>query len=43
MTTTTKRGDAPARASGAVPDLRYSEAEEDLRGVVRDLFADRSP
>jgi alkylation response protein AidB-like acyl-CoA dehydrogenase len=43
MTTTTKRGDAPARASGAVPDLRYSEAEEDLRGVVRGLFADRSP
>jgi len=43
MTTTTKRGDAPARTSGAVPDLRYSEAEEDLRGVVRGLFADRSP
>ncbi len=26
-----------------MPDLRYSEAEEELRGVVRGLFADRSP
>jgi len=43
MTTTTNRGDAPARASGAMPDLRYSEAEEDLRGVIRGMFADRSP
>ncbi len=30
MTTTTNRGAAPAR-SGAIPDLRYSEAEEQLR------------
>jgi alkylation response protein AidB-like acyl-CoA dehydrogenase len=43
MTTTTNRGAAPARSGGAVPDLRYSEAEEELRGVVRGLFADRSP
>ena len=43
MTTTTNRGDAPARASGVMPDLRYSEAEEDLRSVVRGMFADRSP
>jgi alkylation response protein AidB-like acyl-CoA dehydrogenase len=27
----------------AVPDLRYGEAEEQLRAVVRDLLADRSP
>jgi alkylation response protein AidB-like acyl-CoA dehydrogenase len=26
-----------------VPDLRYSDAEEQLRAVVRDLLADRSP
>jgi alkylation response protein AidB-like acyl-CoA dehydrogenase len=26
-----------------MPDLQYSEAEEELRGVVRGLFADRSP
>ncbi len=43
MTTTTNQGTAPARAAGSMPDLRYSEAEEDLRGVVRGLFADRSP
>ncbi len=43
MTTTTNRGAAPARSGGAIPDLRYSEAEEELRGVVRGLFADRSP
>ena len=28
---------------GAMPDLRYTEAEEELRAVVRSLFADRSP
>jgi alkylation response protein AidB-like acyl-CoA dehydrogenase len=43
MTTTTNQGTAPARAAGSMPDLRYSEAEEELRGVVRGLFADRSP
>jgi len=43
MTTTAKRGAAPARASGSMPDLRYTEAEEELRGVVRGLLADRSP
>ena len=26
-----------------MPDLRYSDAEEELRAVVRDLLADRSP
>ena len=30
----------PARP---MPDLRYSEAEEDLRAAVRDLFYDRAP
>jgi alkylation response protein AidB-like acyl-CoA dehydrogenase len=43
MTTTTSQGTTPARAAGSMPDLRYSEAEEELRGVVRGLFADRSP
>jgi alkylation response protein AidB-like acyl-CoA dehydrogenase len=42
MTATTSR-DATARAPGAMPDLQYSAAEEELRGVVRGLFADRSP
>jgi len=31
------------RRAGAIPDLRYSDAEEQLRAVVRDLLADRSP
>ena len=30
------------RRAGAIPDLRYSDAEEQLRAVVRDLLADRS-
>ena len=32
-----------ARSREAVPDLRYSDAEEQLRAVARDLLADRSP
>jgi alkylation response protein AidB-like acyl-CoA dehydrogenase len=32
-----------SRASGRIPDLRYQEAENDLRSAVRDLFDDRSP
>jgi alkylation response protein AidB-like acyl-CoA dehydrogenase len=43
MTTTTNRDSARTQPAGTVPDLRYSEAEEELRGVVRGLFADRSP
>jgi alkylation response protein AidB-like acyl-CoA dehydrogenase len=43
MTATTNHPAAAARAPGAMPDLQYSEAEEELRGVVRGLFADRSP
>ena len=43
MTTTTNRDSARTGPAGTVPDLRYSEAEEELRGVVRGLFADRSP
>jgi alkylation response protein AidB-like acyl-CoA dehydrogenase len=31
------------RSTSAIPDLRYSDAEEQLRAVVRDLLADRSP
>ena len=31
------------RSAGAMPDLRYGDAEEQLRAVVRDLLADRSP
>jgi alkylation response protein AidB-like acyl-CoA dehydrogenase len=34
-------GKQPGRA--AIPDLRYSDAEEQLRAVVRELLADRSP
>ena len=40
MSTTT---DSSTRPAGAMPDLRYSDAEEQLRAVVRDLLADRSP
>ena len=40
MTATT---DTARTQQGAMPDLRYSEAEEELRAVVRSLFADRSP
>jgi alkylation response protein AidB-like acyl-CoA dehydrogenase len=32
-----------ARSAGAVPDLRYSDAEEQLRAVARDLLAERGP
>ncbi len=32
-----------SRTSGRIPDLRYQEAENDLRAAVRDLFDDRSP
>jgi alkylation response protein AidB-like acyl-CoA dehydrogenase len=40
-------GERPPGAAGtrpgAIPDLRYSDAEEQLRAVVRDLLADRGP
>ena len=31
------------RSPGAIPDLRYSDAEEQLRAVARDLLAERGP
>jgi alkylation response protein AidB-like acyl-CoA dehydrogenase len=37
--TTTDAG----RTAGRIPDLRYQEAEDDLRAAVRGLFDDRSP
>jgi len=41
--TATKDSDTDGtRPTSAVPDLRYSDAEEQLRAVVRDLLADRS-
>ena len=40
MSTTT---DSSTRSGGRIPDLRYSDAEEQLRAVVRELLADRSP
>lgn len=40
MTTTRPPQSAPAPS---MPDLRYQEAEEDLRGVVRELLVDRCP
>ncbi len=43
MTTTKDSSTEGTRSAGALPDLRYSDAEEQLRAVVRDLFADRSP
>ena len=43
MTTTTDSSTKGARPAGALPDLRYSDAEEQLRAVVRDLLGDRSP
>ena len=43
MTTTTEGSASGTRAREAMPDLRYSDAEEQLRAVVRDLLADRSP
>ena len=42
-TTTNSSTTERARPAGAVPDLRYGDAEEQLRAVVRDLLADRSP
>ena len=39
-TTGSTQGTRPA---GAVPDLRYSDAEEQLRAVARDLLAERGP
>ena len=43
MTTTKDSSTEGTRSAGALPDLRYSDAEEQLRAVVRDLLADRSP
>jgi alkylation response protein AidB-like acyl-CoA dehydrogenase len=34
---------APAPPARRLPDLRYQEAEEDLRSAVRDLLDDKSP
>jgi alkylation response protein AidB-like acyl-CoA dehydrogenase len=33
----------PAVPTGRIPDLRYQEAEDDLRSAVRDLLDDRCP
>jgi alkylation response protein AidB-like acyl-CoA dehydrogenase len=43
VTTTTDSSTEGTRSRAAMPDLRYSDAEEQLRAVVRDLLADRSP
>jgi len=43
VTTTTDSSASGTRSREATPDLRYSDAEEQLRAVVRDLLADRSP
>ena len=43
MTATTNRDSARTTPLGSVPDLRYSDHEEELRSAVRGLFADRSP
>ena len=43
MTTTTDNSAEGTRSRDAVPDLRYSDAEEQLRAVVRDLLGDRGP
>jgi len=40
---TTDSSAEDTRPAGAIPDLRYSDAEEQLRAAVRDLLADRSP
>jgi alkylation response protein AidB-like acyl-CoA dehydrogenase len=40
---TTTESTQGARSAGAVPDLRYSDAEEQLRAVARDLLAERGP
>jgi len=42
VTTTTDSSAERTRFLEAMPDLRYGEAEEQLRAVVRDLLADRS-
>jgi alkylation response protein AidB-like acyl-CoA dehydrogenase len=43
VTITTDSSASGTRSREATPDLRYSDAEEQLRAVVRDLLADRSP
>jgi alkylation response protein AidB-like acyl-CoA dehydrogenase len=43
VTTTTDSSTKGARPADALPDLGYSDAEEQLRAVVRGLLADRSP
>jgi alkylation response protein AidB-like acyl-CoA dehydrogenase len=44
MTSTdSSRPAAPAPPARRLPDLRYQEAEEDLRSAVRDLLDDKSP
>ena len=43
MTTTKDSSAEGTTSAGAMPDLRYSDAEEQLRAVVRGLLADRSP
>ena len=44
MTSTdSSRPAAPAAPARRLPDLRYQEAEEDLRSAVRDLLDDKSP
>jgi alkylation response protein AidB-like acyl-CoA dehydrogenase len=43
VTTTTDSRTEDTRSREAMADLRYSDAEEQLRAVVRDLLADRSP
>jgi alkylation response protein AidB-like acyl-CoA dehydrogenase len=43
VSTTTDTSAEGTRSRDAIPDLRYGDAEEQLRAVVRDLLADRSP
>src|SRR5262249_25392878 len=43
VTTTTDSSTEGTRSREAMPDLRYSDAEEQLRAVVRDLLAERGP
>jgi len=43
VSTTTDSSTEGTRSREAVPDLRYGDAEEQLRAVVHDLLADRSP
>jgi alkylation response protein AidB-like acyl-CoA dehydrogenase len=42
VSTTTDRSAEGTRPRDALPDLRYSDAEEELRAVVRGLLTDRS-